>query len=159
MPVSKIKKNNNNNCQSPSASLTWGRGLRPRWAGPSTASAWAELKNEGAGQPFGRISELAGARLAALVGVTCGFSGRDLRRVPKGTLVCRGWAWLEAPRDPADSSVPGRAWRRRGRSQWEEPERSSGSRRSPNAALVGALPWEAVCLGPHAAPHLVLITG
>ena len=152
MPVSKIKKIIIIIASLPVQAALRRRGLRPRWAGPSTASAWAELKSGGAGQPFGRLSELAG-------GEACGFGGRDLRRVPEGTLAGRGWAWLEAPRDPADSSVSGRAWRRRGRSQWEEPECSSGSRRSPNAALVGVLPWEAVCLGPHAAPHLVLITG
>lgn len=35
---------------------------------------------------------------------------------------------------------------------------SSGSGRSPGWAQAGVLPWEAVCLGPHAAPHLLLIT-
>jgi hypothetical protein len=83
----------------------------------------------------------------ALVG---GVSGE----LPRG-------AWLMAPRNLADcTGVPGCLWMRRGVTvKGRSLKHRLRLGRSLGPAQAGALSWEAVCLGPHAAPHLVLITG
>lgn len=119
-----------------------------------TASAVAELTGPGKGSAG--ITELAG-------GEAYGFGGRSLWGTPEGcwTSVGRGGSYFPGTRLKVRLGAGrGRAWMRRGpRVKGRSLRHSSGPGRGPGSAQAGVLPWEAVCLGPHAAPHLVLITG
>lgn len=89
----------------------------------------------------------------ALVG---GASGE----LPRGLWAAVGGrdSKLQAAGQVAPGSRAAVGWRGQGVSgQGLRHSSLLGRRRAPVQA--GAVPREAVCLGPHAAPHLVLITG